>query len=190
MSRFPSFAWMILSLYNLDMKRSAARHGSWYNLNTLTWPVLCLIFLAIGLLCSIVVSIVSGIQMFSVAPSLAEYGAIFTGTHLKTSSSTLKMKAYLKMGQGTFLYYGIILLWIWPLAVSSAVSMLTPLLISMNVSKVVILVTWNICIAICSSGITCIAASVPGPRINVIRFIFVGYLSLLRCVVLLLFVKR
>lgn len=181
---------MMFSLLNLDMKGSAGRPGSWYNLNTPTWLVLCPIFFAIGLLCSFVVSVVSGTQMFSAAPSLAEYGAIFTGTHLKTSSSTLKMKACLKMGQGTFLYYGLTLLWIWPLAVSSAVFMLTPLPISINVSKVAILMTWNICIAICSAGITSIAASVPGPRINVIRLIFVGYLSLLRCVALLLFVKR
>lgn len=189
MKRWPSIAYLYISLLTANIKRSAGRPGSWHNMSIATWLALNLLSITIGLLGSFVIPVVLGTQMSSAAPSLAEYGNLYMGTHLKTSSLALKRKACLRLGRGTFLYYGLILLWVWPLAVSGAIGMFTPLPISMNMSKVTILLTWNFCLAICSSGVSIAARLIPGPRLNVIRVILIGCLSLLRCTGLLLFAR-
>lgn len=178
--------WFLL---NSIPDRSAGRPGSWHNSNLSAWLALNIICVVLGGLGHIFIPLVSGTQMFSAAPSLAEYGTIFMGRHLKTSSLALHRKACQRMMRATFLYYGLILLWAWPLAVSGAISMFTPLPISMNASTLAIIGTWNFWLSICSSGVWAIVVAIPGPRLNVIRVVLIGCLSLLRCTGLLLLAR-
>lgn len=173
----------------MSMNDSAGKAGTWHDLSRSTVVVTSFINMTIGCVCVFAGFIVSSSRLPATATSLAEYGAIFMSRHARESSSATKLKVYLRMGQASLLYGGLVLLWAWPVALSGFVSASIGLPVSMNVSKVWLRIAWDFCLIMCSSGIVGVAVSFPGRRCTVVRLGVFAYHVFLRCALLLLFVK-
>lgn len=119
----------------------------------------------------------------------AQDGTIFIEQHAIRSSSAVKLKACLRIGRGSLLCCELVLLWVCQVAFSGVVSAITGLPVSMDVSKVSIVIMWHFCTSMCSYAVGTVAFADPGRRLNVFRLGVFVYHVFLRCVALLLFVK-
>lgn len=171
------------------MIRSAGKAGTWHNLDLTANMAIFLISVAMGSGALFVVFGVSSAPLPARGMSLAEYGAIFTQYHTIKSSSATKLKACLKMGQASILYCGLVLLWVWPVALRGLVSTFIGLPVSMNVSKVWIFIAWQLCQSSCFAGIMAVGVAAPGRRPTVVRLGLFLYHVFLRFAFLLLFVQ-
>lgn len=189
--RVPSLLYLTFPLYGVTWKDSAGKAVTWHDVGHSTWLVIYFLFMGIGIgfVGQLAFQILSRERTPVTAPSMAKYSAIFMERHAIRSPPAVILKACLRLGRGSLLYCGLVLLWAWPVVLRGMGSTITSVPLSLDIPKVAILIVWNLCTAVCSSGVIAVAISTPGRRSTVIRFWLFVHLVFLRCVALLFFVK-
>lgn len=173
----------------VSMKNSAGKAGTWHYLGISTWLATAFLAIVIGVVSQFALLVVWSVRLPRMVPSMAEYGAISMQQHAIRSSSAVKLESCLRIGRGSLLYCGLVLLWVWPVALSGVVSATIGLPVAMNISKVSIVIVFAVCTYLCSCAVGIVIFAYPRRRLEVFRFWAFVYHVFLRCGALLLFVK-